>query len=60
MDGPAGRRRARQSIACHSMAWRCVLKHCNAKRRSAKHGIAQRCTTQHRIACRGIAPDDFE
>eukprot|EP00959_Pyramimonas_sp_CCMP1952_P291733 6102094-Pyramimonas_sp.AAC.1 len=49
MDGKAWRRRARQSIACHGMAWDCAVKHCITKHSNAKHGIAQQCTTQHCI-----------
>ena len=54
--GMAWRRRARQSVGCHSMAWHCVVKHCITKHCNAKHGIAQRRRTQHRTACHGMAP----
>eukprot|EP00959_Pyramimonas_sp_CCMP1952_P389285 8156959-Pyramimonas_sp.AAC.1 len=60
MDGNAGLGRARQSIACHSMAWHSVVNRCVTKHSNSKHSIAQRCTTQHPIACRGMAPHDSE
>ena len=58
--GIARRRRARQSVVCHSMAWRCVVKNCITKRCNAKHGIARRDGTQHRSACHGMAPGSLE
>eukprot|EP00959_Pyramimonas_sp_CCMP1952_P443665 9287797-Pyramimonas_sp.AAC.1 len=40
--GIAWRRGARQSVACLSMAWHWILKHCITKHGNAKRGIAQR------------------
>ena len=51
----AWRRRARQSVACHSMALHCVVKYGITKHCNAKHGIARRRRTQHRTACHGMA-----
>eukprot|EP00959_Pyramimonas_sp_CCMP1952_P165541 3460464-Pyramimonas_sp.AAC.1 len=56
----ARRRRAPQSVGCHSTAWHCVVKHCITKHCNTKHGIAQQRRTEHRTACHGRAPDSLE
>eukprot|EP00959_Pyramimonas_sp_CCMP1952_P085360 1785146-Pyramimonas_sp.AAC.1 len=56
----AWRRRARKSVACHSVAWHCAVKHRITKQCNAKHGIAQRRRAQHRTACHGMAPGSLD